>query len=235
VKFLTLLTFIFLISKSSLAFNNEMFLKAGTNFSLNRLGVFEKEEPGSDDRGIAEHSYFGGFGFNTHFGYRWERYEFTISSTIVLGKVEDLSFVINENSFKGSGNYQNLMVSPTLRYFVPWKPLKEWRINLGTGPIWSQQTVRLKEFVSTGPFSGRNFKLTYDSVGWGISIGLEENLKYKEMHPVYVELSYVRLYSLRAYLVDTSDSTKSNVLSKSEAKKDVRAEALILSIGIVLF
>lgn len=235
MRLLLLITLSFLLSLSSYSFEDQMFLKAGLNASINRLGVFEQDEADDDDKEISGNSYFGGFGFNTQFGYRWKRYEFSISSTILLGKVKDLAFKVNENTFVGSGNYQNLMVSPTLKYFIPWKPLKNWRMSFGVSPIWSQQTIRLKEFVSTGPFAGRNFKLTYDSIGWGLSIGIEENLRYKEMHPVYIELSFVRLYSVHSYLVDTSDSTKTNVLSRSDAKKDVGAEALIFSMGIVLF
>lgn len=218
------------------AFENQFFLKSGLNLSVNRIGVFEKDEDDDDDeKEIQGENYFGGFGFNTHFGYRWSRFEFTASSAISFGKVKDLAFVINQNEFEGSGNYQNLMVSPNVRYFIPWSPLNNWRFVVGLGPIWSQQTVRLKEFTSNNSYAGKKFKLTYDSLGGAIGIGIEENLPTKDLHPVYFEVSYVRLWSVKSYLVDTTDSTKTNILSTASAKNDVGSEAIIFSMGIVLF
>ncbi len=235
MKYLFLILSI-LISTKSFAFENAFFLKAGLNTSINRIGVFEKDQDDDDDgKEIQGKNFFGGVGFNTHFGYRWDRFELTASSTIFFGKVKDLAFVINENSFEGSGNYQNLMVSPNVRYFVPWSPLQQWRFSFGLGPIWSQQTVRLKEFTSNGDYAGKKFKLTYDSIGFGVGIGLEEKLKLKSLHPVYFEIAYVRLYSIKSYLVDTTDSTKTNILSTSEAKNDVGTEAILFSMGIILF
>ncbi|CBW26106.1 putative exported protein [Halobacteriovorax marinus SJ] len=222
--------------RGTFAFENEFFLKSGLNLSINRIGVFEKDDDDDDDeKEIQGHNYFGGFGFNTHFGYRWKRFELTASSSISFGKVEKLAFVVNQNDFLGSGNYQNLMVSPNVRYFIPWSPLKSWRFAVGLGPIWSQQTIRLKDFTSSTPYAGKKFKLTYDTVGFGVGIGIEEHLPTKDMHPVYFDITYVRLYSVKSYLVDTTDSTKTNILSTAEAKKDVASEALIFSMGIVLF
>ncbi|WP_372654615.1 hypothetical protein [Halobacteriovorax sp.] len=232
-----ILLFTFLISCSdTFAVENTMFLKAGINTSVTKLGVFEKDEDDDDDdKEIQGENYFGGFGFNTHFGYRWKRFELTASSSISFGKVKDLAFKINENSFEGSGNYQNLMVSPNVRYFIPWSPLNTWRISTGLGPIWSQQTIRLKEFTSSGDYAGKKFKLTYDSIGFGIGIGVEEHLKSKSLHPVYFSITYVRLYSVKSYLVDTTDSTKTNILSTSDAKNDVASDTITFSMGIILF
>ena len=236
MKFVLLIFSILSLSTNALAFENAFFLKAGLNSSVTHLGVFEPDEDDDDDeKEIQGENYFGGFGFNTHFGYRWDRFELTASSSISFGKVKDLAFVINENGFQGSGNYQNLMVSPSVRYFIPWSPLAHWRLSIAAGPIWSQQTIRLKEFTSSGDYAGKKFKLTYDSIGYGVGIGLEEHLKLKSMHPVYFELSYVRLYSVKSYLVDTSDTTTTNILSTSEAKNDVGAGAIMLSMGIILF
>ncbi|WP_127717254.1 hypothetical protein [Halobacteriovorax sp. HLS] len=224
----------FVISVHTFAFENDIYLKAGINMGVGRIGTFEIE-PGDDDKEIAAHNYFGSYGFNTHVGYRWKRYELSASSTIFFGKVNDLSFKVNDNKFTGSGNYQNLMVYPTLKYFIPWEPLNSWRIAAGVSPIFSQQTVRLKEFISTGPFQGNKFKLTYDSVGWGVSLGFEEHLELKEMHPVYIEISYFSLYSVKSYLVDTTDPTKTNILSSQTKENDVGAETFMISMGIVLF
>lgn len=235
MKISFLILFTLLLNHKAFSFENELFLKAGVNFGVGRIGTFEQEEEDDDDKEIAGHNYFGSYGFNTHVGYRWDRFEISASSTIYFGKVEDLSFKIDQSQFTGSGNYQNVMIYPTVKYFIPWKPLDHWRITVGVSPIFSQQTVRLKEFVSNGPYTSDNFKLTYDSVGGGLSIGFEENLELKEMHPVYFEISYTFLRSIKSYLVDTTDPKKTNIISSQHADNDVAAEALIFSMGMVLF
>ena len=232
VLFLLLITF---LSLNTLSFENELYLKAGFNIGASRIGTFEYEEEDDDDKEIANHNYFAGIGFNTHVGYRWNRYELSFSSTIYFGKVEDLAFKVQNNKFQGSGKYQNVMIHPTVKYFIPWEPLNKWRIAIGVSPIFSQQTIRLNEYISAGPYKGDNFKLTYDSVGWGVSLGFEEHLDSKEMHPVYVELSFHRLYSVKSYLVDTSDHKKTNILDSEDSENDVGAEALMISMGIILF
>jgi hypothetical protein len=237
VKIILVLTFLLNFS-NAFAFENELFLKAGFNLGAARIGTFENvkdDDDDEDEREISGSNYFGGFGFNTHVGYRWKRYEISASSTIYFGKVEDLAFKVQENSFVGSGKYQNVMIHPTVKYFIPWNPLDQWRIAIGVSPIFSQQTVRLNEYISAGSFQGDNFKLTYDSVGWGVSLGFEEHLEFKEMHPVYVEISYHQLYSVKSYLVDTTDPKKTNIINSEAAENDVGAEAIMLSMGIILF
>jgi hypothetical protein len=107
---------------------------------------------------------------------------------------------------------------------------------LALGPAWSLQTVKFDDEVqSDGPLFNRNQKLTFESYGGSLSIGFEEDLPYKEMHQVYIELNYSYMETYKVRVVDKSDFTETNILSVEESKQNFNGHFFAISIGMTIF
>ncbi len=212
-------------SSSSYAYRYDWNLKGGisqTWADLNGTGNTEDEMHGT--------------GFNTHFGYKWKYFELSFSSYIYWGEWEDLTFEAAGETIQGEGTFRHVSFGPILRYQLRGvQPFKNWFMVVGLGPVWSLQTVKMDEFTSTGPKFNRNQKLAFESTGGVLSIALEEDLPYKEMHPVFVEFIYSYKKSRTLTIVDASDFVETNILSTEEARQDLSGHFFMLSIGFTVF
>ena len=214
-----------LLSSSASAYRYKFFLKGGVSqvwADLHGTGNTEDEMHGT--------------GFNTHFGYKWKYFELSFSSYIYWGEWEDLTFNAEGETISGEGTFRHVSFGPVLRYqFRGVQPFKNWFLFAGIGPVWSLQTVKLDEFTSTGPKFNRNKKLAFESTGGVLSIGLEEDLPYKEMHPVFIEFVYSYKKSRKLSIVDASNFVETNILSTQEADQDLSGSFFMLSIGFTVF
>lgn len=216
--------YILLFSLNVHAFQNDMALKGGLGLSQATIHAFDSSE-----------DHMTGFGFNTQFGYRFEKWEVNLASYIYWGKIDDLRFHANNTSVVGSGAFRHVSFGPVFKYLFEWQPIKSWNFYMGAGPSWSMQTVRLQEFqTTTGTFS-KDYKLTYISRGGMISFGIEELLPFKEMHPVYLEILYSYKKSKDVSVVDASDFTEVRTISTEETKQDIRGSFIMINAGITLF
>lgn len=221
--YLTLMLFV--LSLQVEAFRYNMSLKGGISQTYATIN-------GTEDSSDLMH----GTGFNTHFGYTWKYFEVTLSSYIYWGEIEDLSFQVNGEKVFGEGDFRHVSFGPMLRYQLRGvQPFKNWFLHVGLGPVWSLQTVKLNEFTSSGPQFNRNQKLTFESTGGALAISLEEDLPYKEMHPVYIELLYSYKKSRKISVVDASDFTETNILSTQEIGQDLSGHFYMISLGITIF
>jgi len=220
---------IFLIAGKAYSFQDQLSLRGGANVVRGLIETFDEriDIPESEDD-------FKGFGFNTHFGYKWKDWELLGSSYNYFGKVEHISLLVSNKIITGSGSYRHLGIGPLLRYHTPYEPFKSWLLYLGAGPSWSLQTIKMKDFTTNGNFN-RDQKLTYESFGYTLSLGIEENLKYKNLHPVYFELVYSFKKSFKVSTVDASDFTETNILTSEETQQEIQSKTIYLSMGIVIF
>lgn len=177
-----------------------------------------------------------GTGFNTHFGYKWKYFELTLSSYIYWGEIEALTFNADGETITGEGTFRHVSFGPVLRYqFRGVQPFKNWFLFAGLGPVWSLQTIKMEEFTASGPKFNRNKKLAFESTGGVLAIGLEEDLPYKEMHPVFVEFVYSYKKSRKLSIVDASDFVETNILSSQEADQDLSGHFFMISLGFTVF
>jgi hypothetical protein len=213
------------LSTHTFAIENQMLLKAGPSFASAHL---EAREGSKDD--------FGGWGFNTHFGKKWVKWETTFSSYVYWGKIESpLRFRAQEQDITGSGSYTHVSFGPIIKYHLNnYQIFEHWQFYLGAGPVWSHQAIKLDRFTTTGSFN-QNQKLTFSSFGGAFVFGIEENLPSKEMHPVYIELLYSYKKSDEASVVDLSKVTETNVLSSEERKQDIQGHFIMVSFGLLIF
>jgi hypothetical protein len=221
--------FIFLFSLHSfrlLAYDHTMALKGGLSTTwaeLRTKGVEENEED----------SFFG-MGFNTHLIYRWKRWEAGLSSYIYWGDIDGLKFRTQGQTIEGDATFRHVSFGSVLRYtFLANQVYLNWHMYVGLGPSWSLQTIKLDSPQTNGTFTS-NQKLTYESRGGFIMIGLEENLPFKEMHPVYVEFLYSFKQSRKVSIVDSSDATEVDIIT-TERNRLNSGHFIMVSMGITIF
>lgn len=218
------LFFIFLFSTNLFAWEKDLALRGGVNIERNRLEALNASE-----------DHYTGTGVNTHFGYKWTRWELMASSQIHFGKIEHLEFQVGDNYVVGNGSVRTVQIGPRAKYDIGYRPKKDWYVYTAFGPIWSMRTIKLERFQASGEFKDK-YKVVYESVGGLFAIGIEEITKFKEMHPVYFELSYNYTRSYKVSLVDASDFTEVVILSEAEAKRQhIEAHVIAFSMGIVIF
>lgn len=207
------------------AFTDQMMLKGGLSYSSANI---EAQQDTEDN--------MKGIGFNTHFGYRWEQFEVLLSSYIYWGNIEGLTFQADKEVVTGEGSFRHVSFGPVVKYhFNSIQPFKNWTLFTGVGPVWSLQTVKFDQFISTGSTFNKDQKLTFDSFGGLISIGLEEQLEHKEAHPAFVEFIYSYKKSRKMAVVDASDFAETSILSKQEGAEKLSGHFFMVSIGITLF
>lgn len=214
----------FLLSSSCFAWQNDMSLKGGLGLSQATIHAFDDSE-----------DHMTGFGFNTQFGYRFTNWEINLASYIYWGTIDDLRFRANGASVVGSGGFRHVSFGPVFKYIFNWQPIRDWNFYVGLGPTWSMQTVRLREFQTTSGVFTSDYKLTYISRGGMLSIGIEEILPFKEMHPVYLEILYSYKKSKDVSVVDASNFAEVRTISTEESEQDIRGSFIMINAGITLF
>ncbi|MCO4794484.1 MAG: hypothetical protein KC493_12260 [Bacteriovoracaceae bacterium] len=209
---------------SRILHKNHLALKAGANFSANRL----ETKANTDD-------HYTGYGFNTHFGYHWSQLEISGSSYIHYGKAEELQYIVNDNVISGEGTVQFVSISPMIRFHTNWEPKQNYRFYIGGGPIWSIETVKLQDYNnSVGAFQEET-KITYESSGGILVFGVEEQTPFKEMHPVFIEVAFVYQSSFRVSTVDISKVAETNILTTQRSFDDLETYNIMFSLGITVF
>jgi hypothetical protein len=217
-------TLILLVS-STFAFENQMSLKGALSYTSSKI----KAQAGTEDD-------TRGFGFNTHLGYRWKYFELDLSSYIYWGNIEGLTFQANGETINGSGTFRHVSFGPIFKYhFQSPRLFTNWTFYTGVGPVWSLQTVKMKNFTSSGPKFIDTQKLTFDSFGGMLVIGIEEQLEHKEAHPAFLEIVYSYKNSYKLSVVDASDPVETNILSSQEADQELSGHYFMVSFGITIF
>ena len=237
-RMLLLFTFI-LSSKQLIAVEETLLLRAGfsagkgtirsKNINFTADGSTTSTNNNDDDDNIKH------YGINSQFGYKWVNWELLAGSHITFSKVENLRFKAGNDRFYGSGSYKNVTINPLVKYITPWAPVNNWRFYLSTGPVWAIQTIKLKNFQSNTNLIRGKFKLTYESFGTTLSFGIEEQAPYKEMHPVYLEVTFFATESYKVSVVDTSDFARTNILTDSSSDKDIENYGFVITMGLTLF
>lgn len=214
---------IIFFSSNGYAWDNDLVLKGGINVSWVKLS-------GLNDS--VEHAPTAGF--NTHFGYKWERWAFDVSSYINFSGFDDLDLKAQGRELSGvDGDVRNLSIVPLLKYYTNYEIKPTWEFYTGIGPSWSLLTIRLEDDITIQGFGG-NDKFVYESHGFSVAFGIEEQTAFKQMHPVFLELNVQYLKSYELTTVDASNTAETVILSIEEIKQ-IETIYYILSMGIAIF
>lgn len=226
MKNLTLTFILTICCLSSQAYQGMRFLKGGVAASWTKVGTIINGEEALFEIGVS-----------SSFGYKSKSYEFAIASTAQFGRLdEEVRYDNGENIFFAKGSHKSLVVSPIIKKTTHIEIIKNWCFYIGAGPVWSLQSARLTSFdtplTEQTPTSA---KLSYESFGAQLIIGIEENLPYKEMHPVFIEISFMKTDSTKISLVDTTDFKETKILASKKSESDIDTHTIFLNIGMTIF
>jgi hypothetical protein len=235
-----LLTFIF-ISTSALAFKDDFVLKTGITLSQTYFNTLD------EDDGTDEQDETTSIGVYTSFSYKKQRQEFGFDSRITKGNTTHLTFKIDDEEIKGEGSvkhvdmaifYKVLLSSfsvPTkVQNFFTGVSIEPMYFYFKIAPIWSMQSLDLDNFNISSQYS-RDHKLTNENLGGMFAIGIEEDTKYKSMHPIFFEVAMSITESYQVSLVDKSDEKEINILSSKEVRQDIVTYSVYFILGMTLF
>lgn len=176
---------------------------------------------------------------NTQLSWYQGRFEFTANALLSFGKIDEVTHQIDDKVFAGEGKVFDLSISPIIKYELP-VALKNglWPVYIGAGPAWSLYTLRFRDNQALDAgfdVSSERYKLTYDTVGYNIILGAEELTRYKDMHPVYIELIYSYRKSRKISLVDTEKFLEADIVEFRRAHKRLEYHSLMVIMGVTFF
>lgn len=175
-------------------------------------------------------------GFNTLFTMSiLPAWEIGAASYVYFGKIKKLQFEIDQTTVLGNGKFRDTTFSPLIRYIHPKEFISHWLWFLIGGPAWSQQTLKLEDFVDRHGTFRQNHKLTYESEGGVLGFGLQENLPHRSMNPVYVEFIYSYMMARKVTLVDASNFSEVQTIQYEDVKKPINGSIFIFNLGMSIF
>lgn len=189
-------------------------------------------------RGVQEEKFFTP-AINTQLSWYQGRFEFTANALLSFGKIDEITHEIDDKVFAGEGKVFDLSISPIIKYELPYA-LKSglWPTYIGAGPAWSLYTLRFRDNQALDAgfeVSSDRYKLTYDTVGYNIVLGAEELTRYKDMHPVYIELIYSYRKSRKISLVDTEKFLEADIVEFRRSHKRLEYHSIMLIMGVTFF
>jgi len=180
-------------------------------------------------------------GFNTYLLLQLsEQWELGLGGYVFFGKTSHLNFNIGGNQVRTNGAYRDTTFAPVIRYITPFQYKPNWNWYALGGPSWSQQTVKLEDFVDTQGAFRREHKITLEAFGGSLGFGLLERIPgsytdNKLTHPVYIEFLFSYMLVNRQTLVDASDFTEVQTVNYEDAKRPSSSSIYILNFGLTIF
>lgn len=237
--------FIAIMAKKSFSYENDFAVRAGFSYAQSSFNSLEDKSSPTGEEIDREDS--RSYGVQTSFSYKWGRILGGLESRILLGNAADLAFNDNNQTITGEGSIRTVDITPfiqfnTKTFKIPGKiqqfftgiNISPWFGYMKFGPSWMIQSIELDKFNVAEEFR-EDHKLTYESIGFNLAFGIEEDTPYKDMHPVFLEISGAIYESFKVSLVDKSNSQEINILGSRDAKQDIKTFTLVLTIGMILF
>ena len=217
--------FIFILTiPEGLCYQNEFALKGGGNFSVIETKSFLQSKDTHSAGGI-----------NSCVGYRFTNLEFNMLSHIFYGKNKNITSITQNTIVSGTGYVRAISFTPSVKYLFDYTFKKVWHPYFMAGPTFSQHTIKMENFqVIGGAYTEKN-RISYRSTGFTISIGAEEILKFKEMHPVFFEIGYTYLASRRLSLLNVVNMAEVETVSHEDTNEKIKSHILFMAMGMTIF
>jgi hypothetical protein len=240
MKILTsLLTiFFFLIfsleAKAQTSWTDKFTLQAGLSFNMVEIRTdkfIDNRESKPDDP--EEETRTLGLGGVTSIHYHVGNWEFGVASDFVFGKFKDVTFIYNTNSIRGEGSFRLISLGPQVKYYTPYTLFNMVSFYLGAGPSWSLQTFVFGTAATTGNFTNKR-RVSFENIGGGLYLGIEQILPSKADHPLFLEIGYNYMHSYKVSILDASDTADVITLSEGDSN-EFSAQYIIVRLGAALF
>ncbi|OFZ23487.1 MAG: hypothetical protein A2202_09280 [Bdellovibrionales bacterium RIFOXYA1_FULL_36_14] len=190
-------------------------------------------------------NYFWGGGINANAGYRFSnltikgynfnRFEINASGNSYWGKINHIKSELEHVAVDGTAAVRTFVIAVYLKYHFDTLYKKIWQPYVGLGPSWSQHTLKMKDYqVTKGSFNGNN-RIAYLTEGATLVFGIEENLPYKEMHPVFMEFTYTFTAAQKVSLLDASNHKEIESIEYENIDKHVYSHIIMFNMGMTIF
>ena len=172
----------------------------------------------------------------TQISYHRNQLQLAISSYVSFASVSNLNFQTEDMNFsKSKGRFRNIAITPTIKYITKKTYFKNYHFFLGAGPLWSQRTIKLSSSQTDKEINLKAHKVNYESRGAIIQLGLEQPKSEALAHPLYFELAFIFSESRKAFLINTEDFRKTEILSRTSAVSDVKNFKVFFSVMMTMF
>jgi opacity protein-like surface antigen len=165
--------------------------------------------------------------------------ELSASAYMSFGKINELSYKLEDETITGVGEALDLSLSPILKYKTN-SALNNgrWPIYVGAGPSWSLYSINFEnnDQVMKQDYNIKTdeFKFSYNTVGYNIVVGVEEATTSKSLHPVYIEFTYSYRKSRKLTLVDTEQFEEIEIAHVQD-DSSFSYHSIMLSMGMTFF
>jgi len=190
-------------------------------------------------------NYFWGGGIHANAGYRFSnvtikgynfhRFEINASGNSYWGKINQIQSELDHVSVSGGAVVRTFVIAVYLKYHLATTFKKVWQPYVGLGPSWSQHTLKMKDYqVSKGSFNDNN-RIAYLTEGATVVFGIEENLPFREMHPMYMEFTYTFTAAKKVSLLDASNHKEIESLEYTNIDKKIYSHFIMFNMGMTIF
>lgn len=176
---------------------------------------------------------------NTQLSVYMGDFELSANAVMSFGKINSLDYDVEGHTFTGVAHVLDLSLSPILKYETNFSFNNgRWPIHIGAGPAWSLYSLSFDDNDQARKrdydIDADEFKLSYNTFGYNIIIGVEEKTDSKSLHPVYIELSYSYRRSRKLTLVDTEQFEEIEIAHEQE-DKTLQYHSFMITMGITFF
>lgn len=193
------------ISSFTYGFENQTFLQVGVGAGYTSLSA-KKNDSTYESLNLAVHS---------QFGYRHEVFEYGFFSNVYLGNTKDIYIASEDRFISGDGWLSGTDIGFYCKYFLPVAPVSGWSPYIFLGPQLSLRTLRFDEYETNFAYDD-SYKITFNSKGGQIRLGIEQKIKKKKETPIFVELVYSYMKKYKGSVVDVSDYTYEEILGTAD-------------------
>lgn len=176
---------------------------------------------------------------NTQLSINMGDLELSVNGLMSFGKINELNYAVEDNTIHGVGKVLDLSISPILKYQTNFSLSNgRWPIYIGAGPAWSLYSIKFNDNNQAREedynIDTNEFKLSYNTFGHNIVIGVEEITGEKRTHPVYIELIYSYKKSRKLTLVDTEQFEEIEI-AHEQKDRSLRYHSVMINMGMTFF
>ncbi len=230
--FFKLLLLSIILPESVYSYENQYHLSAG--FSLSTASIKSRYVEQNEDGELEDETKSNAFGITSRFGHKYTNTEVGFLSDIGFGKVKDVTVKDGQTTLvNGDGHYRHFSLGPYIKQIIDYPIQNKWKLYFGGSPLIGMQTL-----VISNVRAGENFntkkRISFENIGAGIFLGIEEDLPHKEMHPTFFEVGFSYMVSNKVSIVDASNFKEVKTLS-SRKTKELSGTFFFFRLGCILF
>lgn len=237
IKLITVLLIQALTLKNIVAGENHQAfsLEDRQHFALKLAGTIGHLQTKSELNGRQKSDSHFAPGFMTQISWQYRRFEISASSYVTIARYHGLDFRTDEVSYRDAhGRFRNIAITPTIKYSPGIFDFKDFHFFIGGGLLLSQRTYNLSAAEVSEDIDLNIHKVNYEARGAIIQLGLEQQKTPSRAHPLYFEIALISTKSMNSSLINTENFRKTDIISKSKARREIGHQKILFSFGLTV-